>query len=334
MKLPYQQLETHLSKKSLAPLYLISGDEPLLAQDALDLLHTAAALAGFSERTRLSVESGNEWGKEFYAIAHCLSLFAEKRIIELDLRSAKFNQTTSKIVQDYAQKPSRDTLVLIITNKLDQKTEQTNWFKSIEKNSVFMPIWPIAAEQLPQWILMRAKKMGLTLSPKAASWLAEHIEGNLLAAAQELEKLKLLELTDVIDESLLESIGTDLAHFDIFNLVDSFLAGNHERSIRILRNLAAEDTEPTLVLWALSRELRTMADILQAQQKGAALSALFSQFRIWDKRQASVRAFLKRNTLLRCWELLTQAADIDPILKGAASGNAWDEFERLVTTTK
>ena len=327
MKLPYQQLEQHISKK-LAPLYLISGDELLQTQEAVDLIREAAQRTGFSERTRISVESNSEWGKQLYADAHSLSLFATKRILELDLRNAKLNQANSEYLKNYAEKPQDDTLLLIHTNKLDAKTEQSSWYKMLEKNGVVITVWPISAEQLPQWIMQRAKKIQLTLSKQAATRLAEQVEGNLLAAAQEIEKLRLL--TDSVDENTLEDIIADHAHFDIFNLVDSLLAGNTQRSLRILDNLRAEDTEPTLILWAITRELRTMSDILQQTQQGTPLSALFSKFRIWEKRQPGVRAFLKRHKQQSCWELLLLAAKVDRIIKGAESGNVWDELEKIV----
>jgi DNA polymerase-3 subunit delta len=186
----------------------------------------------------------------------------------------------------------------------------------------------VTGEQLPQWILQRAKKKNIVLSTQAASWLAEQVEGNLLAAAQEIEKLTLLS-GDKFDERSLDEIISNNARFDIFTLVDSALNGNAKRSLRIVNNLNEEDTEPTLVLWAITRELRTMADIIQQTQQGQPLASLFSKFRIWDKRQPGARAFIKRNTHMSCCDMLLAAAKIDRIIKGAESGKVWDELERL-----
>jgi len=329
MKLAFQQLEQHAAK-SLAPIYLISGDETLLVQEAVDLLRASAQKKGFSERVRISTESNSEWGKQLYTNAYSLSLFAEQRILELDLRGSKLTQANSEILQSYAANPAANTLLIISSSKLDAKMEQSKWYKALDKNGIIIPVWPIAAEQLPQWIMQRAKKSQLTLTSTAAIQLAQRVEGNLLAAAQEIEKLCLLQPSGTLDEHALEEIIANHAHFDIFNLVDSVLSGNSKRSLHILQNLIAEDTEPTLINWALTRELSTMADIYQQTQQGITLAVLFGKFRIWEKRQVHVRAFLKRCTPALCWDLLLQAAQIDKIIKGVERGNIRDELERFI----
>lgn len=329
MKLALQQLEQHATR-SLAPIYLISGDEILLVQEAVDLVRSIAQKKGFSERVRMTAEAGSDWGKVLYSSARSLSLFAEQRILELDLRGVKFNQASSEMLQDYAENPAENTVLIIYIHKLDAKTEQSKWYKAIDKKGMMIPVWPVNTEQLPQWIMQRAKKSHLMLTAKAASRLAEQVEGNLLAAAQEIEKLGLLQINGEIDEKMLEEIIANLAHFDIFNLVDSVLSGNGKRSLHILQNLFAEDTEPTLVIWALTRELNTLAEIHLQVKQGVALSTLFGKFRIWEKRQAPVRAFLKRCPPSHCWDFILQAAQIDRIIKGAETGNVQDALERLV----
>lgn len=329
MKLHYQQLEQHLIKQ-LAKIYFVSGDELLLTQEVIDLIRQTAAKAGFNERVRISAESNAEWAKQLYANSHSLSLFAEQRIVELDLRGAKLNQANSEMLVQYAENPPSHVLLLIYSNKLDKKSEQTRWYKAIEKSGVTIPIWPVTAEQLPQWIQKRAKKNNLALSHQAALWLAEQIEGNLLAAAQEIEKLCLLNPLGELDENALEHIIMNYAHFDVFNLVDSILVGDSKRSLTILKNLFDEDSEPTLILWALTRELRTMAELYRQTQQGVSLATLFAQFRIFEKRQPAVRAFQKRATSSRCWEWLLHASKIDRIIKGAEKGHIQDELEQLV----
>jgi DNA polymerase-3 subunit delta len=327
MKLPLAQLETHLSKKTLAPIYLVSGDELLLTQEAIDQIRAAARKAGYTEHVRVPMDS-NEWGKQLYASANTLSLFADKRIVELDLRGAKMNQGNSALLQTYAEHPAADTIVIIHIHKLDSKTEQSRWFQAIDKAGATIAVWPVPAEQLPQWVMQRAKKYQLNLSKQSAEWLANQSEGNLFAAAQEIEKLSLLPPDTNIEEAV-----TDNAHYDVFALVESVLAGNRKRSLRILQTLYAEDTEPPLILWALTREIRTMADIARQQQQGTALSALFSKFRIWDKRQPSVRAFLQRTSVDKCWQLLMSAASLDRTIKGMQAGNARNELEQWILQT-
>jgi DNA polymerase-3 subunit delta len=326
MKLPSPQLAQQLTKK-LAPIYVVSGDDPLLLQEALDLIRDAAKAQGFLERTRVYAE-GADWGKTLYANTQSLSLFAEKRIIELDLTNAKMT-TASKIFQEYTERLSPDVLLIVRTNKLDSKSEQSSWYKVLDKIGVMIPVWPINLDQLPGWILQRAKKLNLPLTPAAANLIAAQTEGNLLAVAQELEKLSLLQLSGDITPDTLEEMLTDNGHFDIFGLVDSVLAGNKQRSLRIIDNLAAEDVEPTLVLWALTRELRTMADIAKQLKQGASLASLFPKFRIFDKRQPAVRSFLQRCKQETCWTFLLDAARIDRMIKGAEKGNVWDALKQL-----
>ncbi|OAI48412.1 hypothetical protein AYO45_05030 [Gammaproteobacteria bacterium SCGC AG-212-F23] len=331
MKLSLQQLSLHLNQ-SLASIYLLSGDEPLLAIEASNLIKKTAADKGFSEHTRIHTEANNDWGKTLYHVAHSLSLFSTKQIIELNLTTIKFNQTNTKLLQEYAQQPANDVVLLIQTEKIDTKTEQTKWFQTIEKNSIFIPLWPIPANHLPQWILQRAKQLGLTITQDAAILLAEQVEGNLFAAAQEIEKLTLLNLSETIDKSTIENTITDNTRFDVFNLVDSILLGNSERALRILKNLFAEGIEPTLILWAITRELRTLADIISKQKQGINLTTLFSQHRIWEKRQGAVKTFLKNNTLETCQQHLITAAHIDRLIKGAETGNLHYAMETWITS--
>jgi DNA polymerase-3 subunit delta len=333
MKLPLQQLEKHLAK-TVAPIYFISTDEILQMQEATDLIRKAALKAGFTERLSLMIDSGMDWEEVLYAEAHSLSLFATQRLIELHLGDIKPNNTSGKVLENYAKNPPADTILVICANKMDSKIEKANWYKAIDKAGITLQIWPIQPNQLPAWIKQRAQKSGLNLTAEAAKMLAEQVEGNLLAAAQEIEKLGLLYLSPdtsnkLINHQDIENAIIDSAHFTIFDLVDSTLSGNKVRSLRILENLKAEDVEPIIILWALTRELRTLAEIAKQAKQGMALSSLFSQFRIWEKRQPSVRRFLQQHSLPACWEFLITAAEIDRIIKGATVSNVWNELQRF-----
>jgi DNA polymerase-3 subunit delta len=329
MKLAYQQLLQHLSK-TLAPIYLISGDELLLVQEAVDAIRAAAIKAGYAERVTTTLESSQDWYPLIYTNTHNLSLFASKKIIEINLNHTKLTSTNGKIFEDFAHQSLADTLLLIYTTKLDSKIEKTSWYQAIEKAGVVLPVWPIPSEQLPQWIMQRAKKIGLQLTPQAADRLAVLVEGNLLAAAQEIEKLYLLFSDKALDHQTIENAVTDNARFDIFNLVDSALSGKTQRSLRILQNLAAEGIEPTLILWALTRELRVLADMQLQLRQGEALSSLFNKARVWEKRQMGFKAFLQRHSQHSCWNFLSLAAKIDRMIKGIEPGNVWDELKNLV----
>lgn len=335
MKISLQQLESQLTK-NIAPIYLVSSDELLLVQETVDLIEKAAKNAGFTERTLIAAESNSDWGQSLYSSTHCMSLFAAKQLVELNLHHTKFSANTTKALQEYASNPPTDAVLIIRTNKVDGKTEKSAWFQALEKKSVFISLWPIPAAQLPQWISQRAKKQGMTLSKDSAELIANQVEGNLLAAAQEIEKLFLYELSNTEKKSstsslsVLKDVQNDNARFNVFDLVDSVLAENHKRSLRILNNLAAEDTEPTLILWALTREMRTLTEIIRQIKKGISLATLFNQLHVFEKRQALIRNFVQRHTYEQCTEWLLKSAAIDRIIKGVEKGSVWDEFEKLI----
>lgn len=328
MKLAYAQLATHLAK-NLAPIYFIHGDELLLTQEAVETIQKTAYAAGYTDRVMTVIDTGMDLEKAIYSDMHSLSLFSSKKVIELNFCHIKFNNTHGKILEEYASKILPDTLLIIRAAKLDSKLEKSTWYQTIAKTGIVIPVWPIPPEQLSAWIIQRAKKNHLNITKQGADFLSAQIEGNLLAAAQEIEKLCLLQLNGPLDQKAIENAVTDHARFDIFTFVDSALSGNAARSIRILRTLAAEETEPTLILWALSRELRVLAELQKKQAEGASLSNLFSQFRIWEKRQPPVRAFLQRHSQTQCWKLLINAASIDRMIKGIETGNTWDSLEEL-----
>lgn len=328
MKLSHPQLAQHLTK-NLAPLYFIHGDESLLVQEAVAAIRTAAHAAGFTERVNLIAE-GNEWGKLIYESTHDLSLFGDKKVIEFNLNHVKLNVANTTFLKEYAENPLNHTVLIIFSGKLDSKIEKNAWYQAIDKIGMTLPIWPIPAEQLPQWLMQRAKKLHLNLTRECAEYMTSHVEGHLLAAAQELEKLSLLKPSGTIDLQMIESIMTDQTRFDIFQLVDNTLQGNSHRALHILKNLVNEEIEPTLILWAITRELRTLATIQKKLKQGASLGSLFGQFRIWEKRQPAVRAFLQRHSEEHCWYFLTNSAKIDRVIKGVEPGNIWDEFTTLL----
>ena len=327
MKITLQQLP-QLASKSLAAVYLIGGEEILLVEEAMQIIRDAAQKQGFTERERILADSG-EWTQSLHIAAHSLSLFSNKRLLELDLTNAKLTAASSKILQEYANHPAPDTLLIVRIQKIDSKIEQSAWYKTFEKHIV-VPIWPVTPQQLPAWIIQRAKKIDLSFTQRAAELLAKYCEGNLLAAAQEIEKIKLLNAhSSTVDENLLTEFATDNAHFDIFTLVESALAANSERSLRILNHLQAEGIEPVLVLWAFTNELRLLNTLTKQTQKGMPLPTLFKQYRIWEKRQGPIQHFLRRATQKTCWKLLVMAAEIDRMIKGTEPGNTWDALEKL-----
>ena len=323
MKLTYFQLENHLAK-SLAPLYLISGDELLLKQDALQWIRKAAKNAGFCEHLRLSSAAGED---QLYGLLHSISMLSAKRIIEVDCRDHAPNKVSGKILQEYADNPSSDTLLLLDTGKIDAKLAKAAWIKSCEKSGVQVSIWPILRDQLPEWIQARARKYKLQIQPDAARLLADYVEANLIAAAQTIEKLYLLKSQHPIDASLIQSLLTDETCFSIFDFIDSLIAGDKSRTLHILEKLKEEGIEPVLILWGITRELRQLANYTQQLNDGTRMEELFRKERIFSRREAPVRHFLRKFTTVDCHRFLTHAAELDQVIKGAIAGNIWENLQ-------
>lgn len=325
MKLNLYQLEPHL-KANLSPIYIVSGDEIMLKQDAINMIRKCAKQAGFSERIRITPEAGYDW-ESLHTTFYANSLLAEKRIIELDFRDNTPHKTAAKILEEYASKPVNDNVLLIDVSKVDDKIARSAWYKALEKNGVVITVWPIPREQLPQWITQRAQKYKLQINLNAANFLADYVEGNLVAAAQAIEKIYLLKHEGTIDNIVLEKILTDESRFTIFDFIDHFISGNKQKALQVLTNLQNDGTETVLLLWVITRELRMLAEMAQQLQQGVGYDTLFQKHRIFAKRQTTVRKFLSRFKAEHCWDMLTQATHIDHIIKGAAPGNAWEALE-------
>jgi DNA polymerase-3 subunit delta len=324
MKISYPQLAAHLTKE-LHPVYLICTDDILLSYDATSEIRKKARAEGFSER--VLIEGHTDFEEVLYENSHSLSLFALKKIIELNFQQHTLKSAQGKILDDYAKNPAENTLLIVRASKLDSTMEKSAWFKSLVKKVVVVQIWPVSVEQLPTWIIERAKKHSLHITMEASVLLAAKVEGNLLAADQEIEKLGLLAVAQKIDRALIENVATDNAQYDVFNLVESSLGGHKARALHILKNLQG-NIEPTLILWALTRELRILASLF-VEIKNNALPSLFDKFRIFGKRQHSVKAFMQRHKMEHCWEFLLDAAAIDRMIKGVEEGHVWEKLQDL-----
>ena len=325
MKIQLQQLAQHLTEK-IAPLYLISGDEFLLVQEACNAVRQRATAAGFDERETFYVESGFNW-ESFLNSTNNFSLFSGRTLIELHLKS-KLTDTGSKILQSYAQKPAPDKIVVIIAAKLDAAQQKTAWFKAIDTHGIVLPIWPIDAAQLPLWINKRLQQAGLKTDGLGIKLLADHAAGNLLAAAQEIEKLRLLYGGGNLTTEQIIAVITDNARFNVFNLLDTALAGKAALVVRMLDNLKIEDVEPTIILWAIARELRSLIDISFAIQQGA--TAEQAMAKVWSNRKALVKKALVRHDLASLQNLLKQASQVDYIIKGADNQHLlWHELNKI-----
>lgn len=328
MKITAVQLAAHLSRDANAPWYLVSGDDPLLVQEACDLVRESARRRGYGERLVFDVERGFDWGA-FVHEGRGLSLFAQRRLMELRLASNRPGDDGAKALQEYAADPPPDVVLLVVMPKLDSAVQKANWYRILERGGLVVQVWPVDRAQLPNWIMRRMRDCGMASTAEAAELLAERVEGNLLACAQEIEKMRLLYGDRSVDtQQVLDAVG-DSARFDVFTLVDSALAGDGARCARILAGLRAEGVEPAVLVWALGREVRSMAAMAYAVNGGAGIEQVMGRLRVWEKRKAIVRAGLKRHAVGNWWGMLGQVARIDRAVKGARSGNVWDEMLQL-----
>jgi DNA polymerase-3 subunit delta len=297
----------------LAPLYFISGDETLLVQEACDAIIAVAQSQGFSERSVQHVERGFRWN-DILQDAASLSLFADRRIIDVRIPNNKVDREASQTLRDYAENPSQDTLLLIRAGRLDSKQRSTAWFKALDKLGVVMQVWPVSAAELPRWLSGRLRAAGLQLAPDALGYLAQQVEGNLLAAVQEIEKLKLAGLEQPISAESLMQVMEDSSHYDAFELIDAVFAGDLFRVSRVLLNLRQEGVALFAILGALTSQLRRLP----------------GGGRMPPQRQRLVDGFLRRLGSARVLDrVLAQCALVDAQGKGQLRGDAWVSLENL-----
>ncbi|AMX01965.1 DNA polymerase III subunit delta [Microbulbifer thermotolerans] len=317
MRINPRQLQQSLSK-GLMPIYVVTGDEPLIVQECCDSIRAAARNGGFSERELLHAEHSFDWG-QLLSSAGSMSLFAEKKIIELRLPGGKPGDKGSKALQEFAALAGNDLLLLLVLPRLDRSQLNSKWIKALEQNGVLIQVWPVEAAEMPRWIHQRLRAAGLDAEPEAIQILADRVEGNLLAASQEIEKLKLLGSDKLITADLMRDAVASSARYDVFNLIDRALAGDAEGAVKTLQGLRAEGVEAPVVLWALAREIRSLLEIGEKLDRGQPIARLV---RI-PKRQPLVQSALARLTPARLESLLLRARAVDTAIKGGRDQDPW-----------
>lgn len=317
-----EQLTTEL-KKSLAPVYLVTGDEPLIVQEACDSIRSAARAQGFSERELHHTDAGFSWD-ELYNSASALSLFADRKIIEIRIHNGKPGDAGGKAITDYCANTSEDILLLLVSPKIDSRSQSSKWFKAIESTGVTVQVWPIGPQQMPRWVDQRLKSRGMNADSEAIDILCAKTEGNLLAAVQEIEKLKLMTDSNFVDAQLMTSAVMDSARYDIFGLVDKAIYGDSRAAAESLQGLRGEGTEPLSVLWALTREIRALCSIKEGMEAGESFEAAARRNGVWEKRKPLFKAALHRLKVRQLQDLLRKAALADRATKGAAAGDPWN----------
>ena len=327
MQLAPAQLASHL-KQGLQALYVLVGDEPLAHRECLDAIRQAARLQGFDERNSLLVERAFNW-QQIASYGASISLFASRRLLEINVPSGKPGVEGGKALQALASQPLSDTTALIILPKLEREAKNSAWFSALEKQALVINLEEVPASQLPKWIGARLAQQGQQASPATLEFLAHQVEGNLLAANQEVQKLGLLHPAGELSDDAVRQAVLNVSRYDAFQLGEAVLAGDSARTVRILQGLQDEGENAVAVMNPLMWVLRPLLGIKQAELRGENVMQAMTSARIYGERQALVKRALSRLSLRQLEAALQKLADIDKTAKGVMQGDAWLEISRL-----
>ncbi|MGB0128989.1 MAG: DNA polymerase III subunit delta [Rhodocyclaceae bacterium] len=336
MNLRPDQLPAHLAKP-LAPLYLLHGDEPLLVIEAGDAVRATAKAQGYTEREVLVAGTGFKWN-DLQGAAGNLSLFGGNKLVDLRIPGGKPGRDGTEALQRYCAQPAAGVVTLITLPQLDWQARKAAWFNALQQAGVVVELNAPDLAQLPDWIAGRLARQKQSAPRVALEFIATHVEGNLLAAHQEIQKLGLLYPTGALTAEQVEDAVLNVARYDVDKLRRALLAGDAARCARLLDGLAAEGVGPPLVLWALAIEIRTLAAVRSGVDAGRPIAAVLKAERVFDERRSrAIQQALGRVTTAMLRAALRHAARIDRIIKGLDKGDQWDEFLQLalrVTGTK
>jgi len=313
--------------RGLRSAYLVTGNEPLLIAEAAVAVRQAARAAGYADREVHFIERGFDWDELLRDSAN-LSLFATRRLIELKFNSAP-DAESQRALAGLAAQPPADTL-LLVTGELERKSLATNWVKAFEEHGVLVVTQPVERAALPGWIRDRLAGQGVQIDAAATELLADRVEGNLLAAQQEVERIVLLMPGATLGAEDVAALVADSARYDVFELSAAAFSGHATRALRILSGLRAEGQEPPLIIWALLQDLRALSRVALRAGRERSLEDAFRAEQVWSTRQGPIRSALGRLDRRRIDSLITAVARADRIAKGSLHGDAWVEIEGLV----
>ncbi len=327
MQLRGEQLPAHLERE-LKPVYVVYGEEPLLVIEAADAIRAAARRRGFDEREVLTAIAGFNWN-ELQQAAGTMSLFGGRTLIDLRIPTGKPGREGSAALQDYCDRPSPDALLLVTLPGLDWTEEKAVWLKALSEAGAALKLTPPTLAELPGWIAARLRRQNQSAEHEGLRFIAERVEGNLLAAHQEILKLGLLYPAGELSLKQVQAAVLNVARYDLDGLREALLAGDTARLTRTLDGLRQEGEAPPLVLWAMSEEIRALAQVKAGLQNNRPLDLLLKEARIWGARQAALRKAVQRLDTTAANAMLAEAARIDALIKGIGRGDVWDEFLRL-----
>lgn len=328
MALKLEQLQGSLDR-GLAPLYLLGGPEPLLLEEARDAIFKAAQGEGYAERTLVEADGRYDWARLQESVG-APSLFSQRRILDLRLPSGKPGQAGAKALAAWAESPDPDTLLVMSCDSWDPQSRKAKWAEALDRAGVRIDIWPVRPNELPRWISARMQAAGLQPDREAVLMLADRLEGNLLAAKQEIEKLALAKGSGPVTEAdVLEAVANS-SRFDAFLLLDRILEGNVADALRVALGLRRTGIAIQLVTGALARGLETVEAYRMAIVAGENESMVFRKLNVWQSRQAVLRAAARRLDGKRLAQAWARLSEMDRQSKGRADGDPWHSLDRLV----
>lgn len=323
-----EQLESALANPADSPLssvYLVSGDEPLQIMETADAIRSACREQGYDEREIFDVDANFDW-QLFNEEAANMSLFSSQRILDLRLPSGKPGRQGSEAIKQYLVNPPEDTILLITAGKLDKSAKNSAWYKAIDHNGAVIQCWPVSLDKLHTWVKQRFQSRDMQPEHEVVDYVCQHVEGNMLAAAQEIDKIHLLIGPGAVDfESVREAI-TDNSRYSVFELVDVAMQGDQSRVLKIANSLSAEGVEPLAVIWVFAKELRLLCNVIPDPSTA---EYKLSRSGVWRNRMPLFRSCIARHSEKSLQSLLKRCAKIDAVSKGFETGCAWDELRML-----
>lgn len=328
MRITTEQLQPHLARE-LRLLYTVFGDEPLLALEASDRVRAKARAEGYSEREILTADSGFRWSELAHA-GNSPSLFASRKLLELRIPTGKPGAEGGAALQAYCEAPPADTVTLVCLPDVDWRARKTGWFEALERAGVMVEAKVVPRKALPPWLAGRLRAQDQEADDETLEFIADRVEGNLMAAHQEVQKLALLFPAGRITFDQARGAVLDVARYDVFNLGPALLEGDPLRLARMLDGLQGEGAAPPLVLWAMCEEIRAIGKIITGASAGKPLPVLWREARVWGTiHQSLMQQNVTRFSLAQVSEALRHAAAIDRMIKGLAKGDVWDELLQL-----
>jgi DNA polymerase-3 subunit delta len=315
-------------RRGLAPVYLIGGEEPLLLQECCDQVREAARAQGFVERELLQVERGFDWSDLEQAAAP--SLFASQKVIDLRIRTGKPGREGARVLTEWAADPDPNIILMVSCETWDASSRKSKWAAALDRAGQQVDVWPIKPHELPTWLERRMQQHGMQPEPEVLSILADRLEGNLLAARQEIDRLALLKGAGVITAGDVLGVVANSSRFDAFTLAEHMLAGNLGEGLRVANGLKRMDTPIPMLLGALLRELKTTEAFRLALRSGEPEGAVFRRLNVWQNRQRAISAAARRLPTKRFFEAFKLLSLIDRQSKGRAAGDPWQSIEKLL----